>query len=349
MTSRSRLVTSIFQSLVSLFAVVAILILAKGFLIPLAFALLSSFILFPVVRSMERWGIHRMIAAFSAIMVTLLLIGSAIVLFSTQIISLSKDFPDFQANFTQLLADATVFINKNLNVVPDLKRNELLGHINAAIVQSSGRWFTSSFNHSARFMASLILTIVYLYLILIYRTGLTNAFAQFFPDAQRERVVGVFRSLQQVGQDYLLGVVMVIFTVGCLNSVGLYVIGIEHALLFGFIAASLTIIPYIGTMIGASLPIIYAFVTYDSTGKAITIAAFFWVVQLIEANLITPRIVGGNLHINALTSIMSIVIGATIWGVPGMILFLPIAAMLKVVCSEVEPLKPFGMLMGLRD
>ncbi len=339
----------LFSTLGSLIAFVTILMLAKGFLIPLAFALLLSFILYPVVSSLEKWGVNRMIAAFFSILFIILMISAAIFLFTTQLISLSRDFPDFQANFTQILADTTVFINKNLNVVPDLKRNELLNRINAGIVSSSGKWFASAFSNIASIMTTLILTIVYLYLILIYRTGLTQAFIRFFPVAQRERAVGVFQSVQQVGQNYLFGVVLVIFIVGCLNSIGLWMIGIEHALLFGFIAASLTIIPYIGTLIGASLPMIYAFVTYESFGMAFTIAVFFWFVQLLESNLITPKIVGGNLQINALTSIMSIVIGATVWGIPGMILFLPLAAMLKVVCSEYEPLKPFGLLMGLRS
>jgi len=349
MTATSRILTTLFQTLGSVFAIVAILLLAKGFLIPLAFALLMSFILFPVVRRMEAWGINRMIAAFTSILFVLILISLAILLFTTQIVALSQDFPNFQAKFTQMMADATLFINTNLSVVPDLKRDELLGHINDAMMKSSGRWMSTTFSSTATFFASLILTIVYLFLILIYRSGLTVAFTRFFPVAQRERALGVFKSLQLVGQNYLFGVVMVIVIVGCLNSVGLWLIGIEHALLFGFIAATLTIIPYIGTMIGASLPMIYAFVTYDSIGMTFWIGVFFWSVQLIEANLITPRIVGGNLQINALTSIMSIVIGATIWGIPGMILFLPLAAMLKVVCSEVGPLKPLGMLMGLRD
>ena len=349
MTATSRTRPTIATMLVTLLGFGAVLILAEGFLIPLAFALLMSFILLPVVRVMERWGAHRMIAAFTAILLIIGILALSIFLFATQIIALSRDFPDFQAKFTQILADATVFINKNLNVVPDLKRDELLHRINAAIVKSSGRWFTSMFSNTASFAASLILTVVYLYLILIYRRGLTLAFTHFVAPAKRAHAVEVFRSMQLVGERYLLGVVMVIFIVGCLNSVGLWVIGIEHALLFGFIAATLTIIPYIGTLIGASLPMIYAFVTYDSLGMAFTIAVFFWSVQLLESNLITPKIVGGHLQINALTSIMSIVIGAMVWGIPGMILFLPLTAMFKVVCSEVPLLKPMGMLMGLKE
>ncbi len=339
----------LFHVLASLIAIVAILILAKGFLIPLAFALLISFILLPVVRMLEQWGTHRIIAAITSILFIFILIGTGIFLLTTQLISLSQDFPDFQVKFSQVLTNLTVFINENLNVLPDLKRNELLDRINEVIAGSAGRWVTTTFSSTTTFFASLILTIVYLFLILIYRSGLTIAFTRFFPETQRDRAFDVFKSIQKVGQDYLIGVVMVIFIVGCLNSAGLWVIGIEHAFIFGFIAATLTIIPYVGTLIGASMPMIYAFVTYDSVGMTLWIAVLFWSVQLVESNLITPRIVGGNLQINALTSIMSIVIGATIWGIPGMILFLPLAAMLKVVSSELEPLKPLGMLMSLRD
>jgi predicted PurR-regulated permease PerM len=112
------------------------------------------------------------------------------------------------------------------------------------------------------------------------------------------------------------------------------------------LAALLALIPYAGTFIGSAIPVLYALVHYDSFWMPITIAIFFWLVQLVESNYLTPKIVGGNLKINALTSIISIIIGASIWGIAGMILFLPFAAMLKTVCEEYVELKPLALLIG---
>ncbi len=141
---------------------------------------------------------------------------------------------------------------------------------------------------------------------------------------------------------------MVILTViiGLANSINLLIIGIDNPFLFGFLGATLAIIPYIGTTMGAIIPVIYAFVSYDSIWTAVAVAILFWAVQLVTDNFLTPRIVGGSLQINALTAILSLFIGAALWGLAGMILFLPFAAMLKVVCEEIEELKPIALIIG---
>jgi len=141
---------------------------------------------------------------------------------------------------------------------------------------------------------------------------------------------------------------MVILTViiGLTNSVGLLIIGIDNPFLFGFLGAALAIIPYIGTTMGAVIPVIYSFVSYDSIWMALAVAILFWAVQVVSDNFLTPRIVGGSLRINALTAILSLFIGAAVWGLAGMIVFLPFAAMLKVVCEEFEELQPIALIIG---
>lgn len=149
----------------------------------------------------------------------------------------------------------------------------------------------------------------------------------------------MFKSIQQLGQKYLFGMVILTVIIGLANSLGLWIIGIENPFLFGFLGATLAIIPYIGITIGAIVPVIYAFISYDSIWMVVAVAILFWAVQLVSDNFLTPRIVGGSLKINALTAILSLFIGAVVWGLAGMILFLPFAAMLKVVCEEFEELK----------
>jgi predicted PurR-regulated permease PerM len=140
--------------------------------------------------------------------------------------------------------------------------------------------------------------------------------------------------------------ILLIIIIGLANSIGLWIIGIDNPFLFGFLGAVLSIVPYVGTAFGAILPILYAFVSYDTLWPAIAVAILFWAVQLISDNYLSPKIVGGSLHINALVAILSLIIGALVWGVAGMILFLPFAAMLKVFCEEFENLKPIAILIG---
>jgi predicted PurR-regulated permease PerM len=91
---------------------------------------------------------------------------------------------------------------------------------------------------------------------------------------------------------------------------------------------------------------LYAFVSSDRLWPVIAVALLFWTVQLITDNFLSPKIVGGSLNINALAAILSLIIGALVWGVAGMILFLPFTAMLKIICEEYEELQPIALLIG---
>jgi predicted PurR-regulated permease PerM len=276
----------------------------------------------------------------------MLIIGGGIFLFSTQIIELSKEFSHFQDKIILAFTDLTLFINKNVSFVPDLEKNELADRIKDLLNESAGSLVQQTFSNTATFLAGLLATIVFTFLILIYRKGLTKAFSRFSPEDKRERVVKMYKSVQQVGQKYLLGMVILVIVIGLANSIGLLIIGIDNPFFFGFLGAILAIIPYIGTVSGAIIPVLYAFIAYNSLWMAIAVAVLFWVVQLVSDNFLSPKIVGGSMNINALTAILSLIVGAVVWGIAGMILFLPFAAMLKIVCEEYEELKPIALLIG---
>lgn len=336
----------LFYAIATVFALFAILILAKSVLIPLAFALLISFILLPLTKKFESWGVNNIIAVFLSILTLIILISGGIFLFSTQIIKLSEDLTQFKDKLLQVFADATLFFNNNLNVVPDLDKDMIVNRIKEWLGQSVGLLVGQTFSGTASFFTGLLSTIIFTFLILIYRNGLTFAFSRFYPEVKRTAAVKMFRSVQQVGKRYLFGMLIIITILGLANSIGLLIIGIDYPFLFGFLAGILAIIPYIGTVIGATIPILYAFINYESPGMALAVVILFWCVQFIESNFLSPKIVGGGLKINALAAILSIIIGAAVWGVAGMILFLPLAAMLKVVCAEYEELQPIALLIG---
>jgi predicted PurR-regulated permease PerM len=175
---------------------------------------------------------------------------------------------------------------------------------------------------------------------------LTQAFIKFSPIDKREIAFNMFKKVQKVGQKYLSGMIVLIIILGLANSLGLWIIGVDSPFLFGFLAAAMSIIPYVGTTLGASIPVLYAFMSHDSLWIPFAVAVLFWVIQLIESNFLSPKIVGSSLQINALAAILSLLIGASVWGVAGMILFLPFVAMLKVICEEYEQLKPVALLIG---
>ncbi|MBU2558593.1 MAG: AI-2E family transporter [Bacteroidetes bacterium] len=328
------------------FALFAVLVFAKPILIPLSIALLISFILFPLAKKFEKWNINKIFAAFLSIFSIIILIAGVGYFFSTQLINMSKEFVNFKHQIISAFADITVYINNNVSFVEDLKRDELLNRMKEWIGDSTGFLISKTVSNTATFVAGLMATSVFIFLFLIYRDGLIHAFLAFSPQDKRNRVFNMLKSVQQVGQKYLFGMILLTFIIGLANSIGLLIIGIDNPFLFGFLGAALAIIPYIGTAIGAIIPVIYAFVSYDSIWIAVAVALLFWFVQLVSDNFLTPSIVGGSLKINALTAILSLFIGASVWGLAGMILFLPFAAMIRVVCEEFEELKPVALMMG---
>jgi predicted PurR-regulated permease PerM len=337
---------NLFYILVFIFGMFAVLVFAKPVLIPLSMALFISFILLPVAKKLESWGFSRLLAAFGSLLMIILIIGGGIFLFSAQIVSLSDQLEDFTGKIMSTFSDAVVFINSNIHFIDDLNRDELVENGKEWLNESSGSLMQNAFSSTAAFLTGLLATIIFTFLILIYREGLTKAFVAFGDDENKSKIFRMLKNIQRVGKKYLTGMFLLIVILGFANSTGLWIIGIDSPFLFGFLAAILSIVPYIGTTIGATIPVLYAFMSSDSLWVPVAVMVLFWGIQIIESNFLSPKIVGGSLNVNALVAILSLLIGASVWGIAGMILFLPFAAMLKVVCEEFDQLKPIAMLIS---
>ena len=336
----------LFFAIATVIAFFAILILARPILVPLGFALLISFILYPLAKKLETLGINRMFAAFLSMLIMALIIGGGISFFLTQITNLPNVLSDFQDKIMGLLKDIIIYINSHVNLETDLEQDYLIEQLTEWFKNVAFPVAENTFYTTTSFLAGLLATIVYTFLLLIYRTGLTQAFIKFSPIDKRGIAFNMFKKVQKVGQKYLSGMIVLIIILGLANSLGLWIIGVDSPFLFGFLAAAMSIIPYVGTTLGASIPVLYAFMSHDSLWIPFAVAVLFWAIQLIESNFLSPKIVGSSLQINALAAILSLLIGASVWGVAGMILFLPFVAMLKVICEEYEPLKPVALLIG---
>ncbi|MFA6262465.1 MAG: AI-2E family transporter [Bacteroidia bacterium] len=336
----------LFYVLATAIALFAILSVASSILIPMGFALLISFILLPIAKKLESWKLGRIFSTFITLFGVLLILALLFSLFSSELVDLSAEFEHFKERIFIVFTDVTMYFNSHFPGIVSFEKDELLNRIKNWMTESAGTLLQTTVSNTASFLTGFATTLIYTFLLLIYRDGLVKAMIHFTPVKNRNTVLKMFMSVQQVGQKYFYGVIIIVTIIGFVNSIGLWIIGIESPFLFGFFGAALSIVPYVGTVFGALLPIAYAFVFYDSLLVPIAVAILFWAVQLITDNFLSPRIVGGSLQVNALTAILSLIIGASVWGIAGMILFLPFAAMLKVVCLHYEELKPLALLIG---
>jgi len=325
---------------------IAFMVVAKQILIPIGIALLLAFILYPVHKKFLKWGVGNIFAAFLSILLLVIIIGGGITFFSAEIIALSDEISNFGSKLSKLYADVIFYINQNVSLVDDMNKDQLLKDLKSWLKDSAGSLLGGTFNSTANFFTGLITMFIYMFLFLIYHKGFVKAFMKFSPAEKKDQFFKMLKGVQQVGQKYLSGMLILILILGTVNSIGLWIIGIDSPFLFGFLAASLSIIPYIGTTLGATIPVLYAFMSHDQLWVPLAVAILFWVVQLIESNFLSPKVVGNSVNVNAFAAILSLIIGASIWGVAGMVLFLPFAAMLKVICEEYEPLQPLALLIG---
>ena len=168
---------------------------------------------------------------------------------------------------------------------------------------------------------------------------------KLFNQSHHKTVVEVLTSINSIIRSYLFGLVIEGLIVAVLNSVGLLALGIKYAILLGITGAILNVIPYIGGIIAFALPMAMAFVT-KSPIWAIWVLIVYSVIQFIDNHYLIPYIVASKVKINALIAIVVVLVGDFLWGVPGMFLAIPITALIKVICDHIDPLKPYGFLLG---
>jgi len=340
--------SNLFFALASVMAMTAILWFGKPLLVPICFAALFAFILYPLVKWLNRIGLNKILAIALSIFGVIVVVLGVIFVFSTQIIRIAGEYSNFLDKMRATLEESVTFLNENIQVIPTIRVDNLVDQLEEFFSDSSFLIISDTVSFTTSFLTFLILTFTYAFLILFYSEHITESLCRFSPKIHRGSFKQMLKEVQKVGQEYFVGMILLIIILGILNSVGLLIIGIDYPFFFGFLAALLAIIPYVGTTLGGLIPTLYALIAYDSYLYPIGVIGVFWFIQFVEGNFLSPKIVGGNMQINALFAIFSLIAGGVLWGIPGMILFLPLVAILKVICSHYEELKPVASLIGER-
>lgn len=324
------------------------MIVAKSALIPLLFAGFLAILLAPVSSWMERYGMPRIVSSLLAMLVaTMALVGIGF-FFYTQFASFVEDADRIRARSEEMLAGVEPLLATWLGV-EDLIDLSTIGNTVAEYISDNAADLARGLAGAAGTITAVFLVPVFIFFFLISRSFLRTFLLQIFgrgDHARTRQVSAILGKVKSVVQHYITGMLIVIAILAFLNSILLLTIGVEHAVFFAVFAALLNVIPFLGPILGSFLPILYALLTMDSLIYPVLILGGFYVIQLFESNLFTPTIVGSQVSMNAMVTLFLLFAGAQIWGLAGMILFIPLGAILKVVCDEVESLKPFGFLLG---
>ncbi len=325
-----------------------VLYIGKPVFIPLSFALLISFIVYPVVKWMQQKGVPGMIAIIAAVSLVMLFVLAIIALLLQQVISFASEWSALSGQLLDSILAGSKYINEHFNITPERQEEWFKTAVENSTAGILSVIKNLLFTSGISFVLIVIIP-VYAVLILYYRRVFVEVLFGFFPFEKRPVLQEILSETIHQYHNFIRGMLIVYLIVGTLNSIGLLALGIERAIFFGFVASILTFIPYVGIMVAALLPIAVSWITYDSAWYPIGVIAVFGVVQYLEANVIYPLVVGSRLHLNTLVILVAVIAGGILWGGSGMILFIPFLAILKLIADRTKGWAPVARLLGEQE
>jgi predicted PurR-regulated permease PerM len=331
--------------LIGLIAFLTVLYIARSIIVPLVFATIIAIVLHPVVSFFVKRRINRVIA----IVITLFLAFSVLAAFGGLLFSqasrFSESWPVLVDKFTSILNQSITWAAGYFDINPQ-KIHEWIVNTKTELINTSSAAIGHTLVTIGSGLVILFLIPVYIFLILYYQPLLLEFIRRLFGKSDQGQVSELITQTKTVIQRYLVGLVIEAVMVAIMDSVGLLILGIDYAILLGIIGALLNVIPYIGGIVAVALPMMIAVATKSTPWYALYVLGVYYFIQLIDNHYIVPKIVASKVKINMLFAIIVVLAGNALWGIPGMFLSIPLLAIIKLICDNIEPLKPWGFLLG---
>ena len=343
--SSTPLLSRTIRVLFFLFLVFCGLYFAKPFLVPIAFAGILAMLFLPLCERLESKRFNKAIAALTCILILLGVFAGIAALLAWQISDLASDVTQMEKRITDGFSQLRTTISNTFGISPE-KQQELIKK-----QQSSGSGGVAS--AVTGFMSSLmgiltnfLLVMIYLFLFLYYRSHLKKFILKVVPPDERTETRKVINEASKVAQKYLSGLAMMIVALWIMYGIGFSIAGVKNAIFFAILCGLLEIIPFVGNITGTTLTILMALTQGGGSGMIIGILITYAIVQFLQTYILEPLVVGSEVNINPLFTILIIVLGELIWGIPGMVLAIPLLGIAKIICEHIPALKPIAFLIG---
>ena len=331
----------VLKKLLLLFLIFSGLYYAQEFLIPLCIGGILATLFLPFGNWMQRKKITKGLAVFISLLALLLLIFLIISLLGYKISELISDIEILK----QRAVEAVVKLQKYIFNTLDLTIAEQ-DKILKSEQPSYGNLVQTMLGSMTNFLSTIILTLVYFVFLLYYRSHIKQFLIRLTPKAQQAEMQEIVQKVATVSQQYLIGLSKMIFLLWVMYGIGFSIIGVENAIFFAILCGLLEIVPFVGNITGTTLTVLIAAMNGANAELLIGIVVVYGIVQFIQGWILEPLIVGSQVKINSLFTIVALVLGELLWGIPGIILAIPLTAMFKIVCDHIEPMKPYGFLIG---
>ena len=346
-TFRNSTTSSIFAKmanpLICFVIVLWLLYVGQHVLIPFSFSCLLAILLTSPSRQLEGWGLSRGFAGMICLLLALVVFFVIFYFISSSIVSFKNDFPAMVKNMQQAFSDLQAWLQSRFNLSTEKVREMMNSSTSDVLPGTSVLVNTALTTVSGAFLTG---TIIFLqtFLLLLYRGLIIKFFVSLFAEEFSPRIYNIVDRTRYVIRSYIVGLFIEMVVVAIAYCSALFILGVKYALLLGVIGAILNLIPYLGIFIACILTALITFSTNTPSTVIWSVASILF-IHLIDANILLPKIVGSKVKINALATIMGVIIGSAIWGIPGMFLAVPAMAIIKVVLEDIPALYPFAIIM----
>lgn len=327
-----------------LVVVAAIIYLGSDILFPIVLAFIFGVLIRPIDSFFQRkWHFPKLLSVIITVAIAVIVFAGIMLLLGFQLKEFFSDLPTLEKNMMKVIHDIADWISKTFDI-SNVKQEKI---VKENFMKGGNMFSMESFGSITGALVNFILVPLYLFLFLFYRELLLGFLMKLVPAKSAERMQIIVNDIKVIIRMYILGLLLEIAIVAALTTLGLWLIGVKYALFLGLLVALLNLIPYVGILVANALSCLISLSNNpDIQQSVLGVIAVIGAVQLIDNNILLPRIVGSKVRINALASIICVIVGGSLAGVPGMFLAIPVTAIIKVVFDAVPNLEPYGYLLG---
>jgi predicted PurR-regulated permease PerM len=325
--------------------VFTLLYYGSSFLIPLVFGIFFASLMTPFSNLLERIKVPRSLSSLASTLVVFVVVGFVLYIFVWQmslfVLDISSIRKEVQSLLQSIQQEITALTNLTLKDQQDIwqKRSDnVLNTIELELTRFLGNILTTT--------VGFLLSLIYAFLLLYYRDRFSNFVLMYVKKEDEDRANKIMSKNNKVVYQYLWGRAKVMLLLAIMYYITLLIFDIPYAVLLTLFGALVTIIPYLGPFISGLLPILFSIIYLQNVQTIVIFSIIILIIQLIESYLLEPLIIGHQVRINPLTVIIAIILGGMVWGLAGMILFVPIFAMIKIMSNHTPGMEPIGYLLG---
>ena len=334
----------ILLSVIAVVAVGVVLLVLRSVLLPIAGAVLLSYMFKPLVVWLQEKGVPMAIALIAVILaVAVLLSALGGILYSTTsaLIETLPQYADRVTNIVFGVTEWTIQASQRWGLNLDDYIND--ASIDVGTVTAALQAGLSSF---VGFFGNVLIVLLFLMFMLAGTGNLLAKMSLAFSTERAEKAASMARNIDAQIKEYILAKTLISLITGILTTVICLIVGVDFAFLWGFLAFLLNFIPTFGSIIATVFPVIITFLQFGSVFKALLILALLMGTQFTMGNVVEPRLIGGRLNLSPLVILFSIILWAWLWGPWGMVMAVPITVSMKIIFENVESLKPLSVLMS---